>query len=309
MTDRLSPGVWPVMVTPFTDDNAIDFDALGPLTDWFVRQGVAGLFTVSMSSEMYFLSDDERLALAEGVVKAAAGRIGVVASGTFGGPLEQQADFVKRIHDTGVDAVVVIASQLANEEAGDEDWHRAAEMLMALAEGVPLGIYECPRPYHRLLTPKLIGSLAATGRYLFHKDTCTDIEAIRAKIAATRDTPFRFYNAQTATLLDSLRAGGDGYSGTAANLFPSLQAWLCAHHADEPDTAEELQRFLSTVEPAVRTKYPNSAKLFESLYGVPIKPHSRMRETLFGDDDHRVLGALKEMVDDWRERLGIGGIA
>ena len=306
MTDRLASGVWPVMVTPFTDDDKIDFDALAAQTDWFVQQGVAGLFTVSMSSEMYFLSNEERLALAEGVVKAAAGRIGVVASGTFGGPLEEQAVFVKRIYDTGVDAVVVIASQLASEEATDSDWHRAAEMLMALAGGVPLGIYECPRPYHRLLTPELIGKLAATGRYLFHKDTCTNIESIRAKIAATRDTPFGFFNAQSATLLDSLKAGGDGYSGTAANFYPSLQAWLCTHFAQEPETATKLQRFLSMVEPAAGAKYPNSAKLFESLYGVPIKPHSRMRVATFADNDHRIFGALKEAVDDWRGRLGIG---
>jgi 4-hydroxy-tetrahydrodipicolinate synthase len=294
------------MVTPFTDENTIDYDGMKAQTDWFVQQGVAGLFTVSMSSEMYYLSDEERLGLATAVVKAAAGRIGVVASGTFGGPLESQAEFVKRTYDTGVDAVVVIASQLADEEAGDSDWLRAAEMLMVLAEGVPLGIYECPRPYHRLLSPKQIGSLAATGRYLFHKDTCTDIEAIRAKVAATRDTPFGFFNAQTATLLDSLKAGAEGYSGTAANFFPCLHAWLCAHHRDEPETAAALQRFLSTVEPAVRTKYPNSAKLFESLYGVPIRTHSRMRDEAFRDDDHRIFGALKEAVEAWRGRLGIG---
>lgn len=304
MTDRLAPGVWPVMVTPFTDGDTLDHDALAAQTEWFVQQGVAGLFTVSMSSEMYFLSDEERLALAQGVVRAAAGRIGVVAAGTFGGPLEEQAEFVKRMHGTGVDAVVVIASQLAEAEAGDSDWLRAAEMLMAMVEGVPLGIYECPRPYHRLLTPQQIGALAATERYLFHKDTCTDIHAIREKVAATRGTPFGFFNAQTATLLDSLKAGADGYSGTAANFFPCLHAWLCAHHAEDPETAEGMQRFLSTVEPAVRTKYPNSAKLFESLYGVPIKPHSRMREATFSDDDHRIFGALKEAVEEWREKLG-----
>lgn len=306
MTDRLPAGVWPVMVTPLTGDDRIDFAALEDQVEWFIGHGAAGLFTVSMSSEMYYLSDAERLGLATGVVEAVRGRIGVVATGTFGGALAGQAEFVKRMHATGVDAVVVIASQLADEGADDEMWRAAAGELMELADGVPLGIYECPRPYHRLLTPESIGWLASTGRYLFHKDTCTDIDQIRAKIAAARGTSFGFYNAQTATLLESLQAGGHGYSGTASNYFPSLYAWLCGNFDRDPATAVELQRFLCTVEPAIRMKYPNAAKLFESLYGVPITPRSRMLETEFTDDDRRVLTALKETVDGWRARLGMG---
>lgn len=305
MLDRLPSGVWPVMVTPFTADDKIDFEALDAQVEWFIDHGVAGLFTVSMSSEMYFLSDEERLSLAEGVVKSAGGRIGVVASGTFGGALEYQAEFVTRMHATGVDAVVVIASQIVDEGADDRAWRDAAERLMELTDGVPLGIYECPLPYHRLLTPESIGWLASTDRYLFHKDTCTDIDQIRSKIAATRGTPFGFFNAQTATLLDSLKAGGDGYSGTAANFFPSLHAWLCEHFDAEPEVSAELQRFLCTVEPAIRTKYPSSAKWFESLYGVPIATYSRMSEVEFQDDDHRILGALKGAADEWRQRLEI----
>ena len=306
MADRLPSGVWPVMVTPFTAEDRIDFEVLETQVEWFIDHSVAGLFTVSMSSEMYFLSGEERLALAEGVVKAVDGRVGVVATGTFGGALEQQAEFITRMYDTGVDAVVVIASQIADEGADTPAWQAAAESLMKLTDGVPFGIYECPLPYHRLLTPETIGWLASTDRYLFHKDTCTDIGQIRVKIAATRGTPFGFFNAQTATLLDSLKAGGDGYSGTAANFFPSLHAWLCENFDEEPELSVELQRFLCTVEPAIRSKYPSSAKRFESLYGVPIGPASRMCDVEFRDDDDRILEALKAAVDEWRQRLGIG---
>ena len=43
--------------------------------------------------------------------------------------------------------------------------------------GVPLGIYECPAPYHRLLTPEMLAFCAGSGRFLFIKDTsCVDVD-------------------------------------------------------------------------------------------------------------------------------------
>ena len=60
----LPKGVWPVMLTPFTADGAIDWDGVDVLTDWYIESGVAGLFAVCASSEMYHLTEGERYALA-----------------------------------------------------------------------------------------------------------------------------------------------------------------------------------------------------------------------------------------------------
>ena len=51
MTD-LPKGVWPVMLTPFTQDGAIDWDGVDAITNWYIDSGVAGLFAVCLSSEM-----------------------------------------------------------------------------------------------------------------------------------------------------------------------------------------------------------------------------------------------------------------
>ena len=91
----LPKGVWPVMLTPFTVEGAIDWDGVDVLTDWYIDSGVAGLFAVCLSSEMYELTDGERLALAKRVAKRVDGRVPVMASGTFPGATENQAAFVK----------------------------------------------------------------------------------------------------------------------------------------------------------------------------------------------------------------------
>ena len=47
--------------------------------------------------------------------------------------------------------------------------------------------YECPVPYHRLITAEMLAWCAGTGRFLFHKDTCSTPQPILDKIRATKD--------------------------------------------------------------------------------------------------------------------------
>lgn len=78
---RIPRGVYPVMITPYTPDNKIDFSAVDEIIEFYIRGGCPGVFAVCQSSEMFFLSEDERVSLARCVVKAAKGRLCVVASG------------------------------------------------------------------------------------------------------------------------------------------------------------------------------------------------------------------------------------
>ena len=74
-------GIVPVMLTPFTTDEQIDYPALAKLIDWYLEKGVDALFAVCQSSEMQLLTLQERVDLARFVVKQVDGRIPVIASG------------------------------------------------------------------------------------------------------------------------------------------------------------------------------------------------------------------------------------
>ena len=102
------------MITPFDSAGHIDYAALEALTDWYIDSGVAGLFAVCLSSEMYDLTDRERLGIAKAVYRRAAGRVKVVATGTFGGSLEQMAAFSHEMSEY-CDAVVIISAFFAAE--------------------------------------------------------------------------------------------------------------------------------------------------------------------------------------------------
>ena len=113
-------GVYPVMITPYNQDNSIDYGAVDAIVDYYYSMGCRGIFAVCQSSEMFFLSENERAQLAERVVRASAGRMCVVASGHTSAAFEDQVRELKRIQDAGVDAVVMISSLLARRDQGED---------------------------------------------------------------------------------------------------------------------------------------------------------------------------------------------
>ncbi|OAM90541.1 dihydrodipicolinate synthase family protein [Termitidicoccus mucosus] len=299
-------GAWPVMLTPFDAQKRIDWPAFDRLVDWYLAAEVEGLFAVCLSSDIFQLDADERLELARRTVRRTAGRARVIASGAFGDTPAQTAEAVNRLADTGVDAVILLTNQFARQDALPEAWQAAAETaLLRIRPEVALGLYECPLPYKRLLTPALTRWAAQTGRFHFLKDTCCDMTQIEAKLAVLSGTPLRFYNAHTATLLPSMLAGGHGFSGCGANAIPHLYSWLCKHFAAQPERAGALQAFLNQSSPAVDNKYPASVKTYLRLHGLPMTTSSRLPDIPIDSADIDALRAFHAAVRQWEEILNI----
>ena len=295
MQDKLPRGLWPVMLTSFQPDGTIDWKGIDALTDWYIASGASGLFAVCLSSEMYALTPDERVALARRVVERSRGRLPVVATGTYGGPIEEQAAFVRQMADTGVAAVVVITSQLAAADEDDATFRARCEQLLDRTAPLPLGLYECPVPYKRLLSPEMAGWLAKTGRFTYLKDTSCDLDAIQAKVEAIAGTSLRLYNAHTPTALSSLGCGAAGVSPIAGNYYPELFARLCQSCLEHPQGARELQRMLTLMEGVARSAYPTAAKAFLQMRGLPIERFCRTEDRTLSADDEMLLQSLWEV--------------
>lgn len=269
-------GVWPVMLTPFTRDNQVDYAALEELIEWYRAEGVSGLFAVCQSSEMFFLSLEERVGIAA-FVKQKAGSLPVIASGHIGESFEEQVEELCRMGDTGADAVILLTNRLAAREESDLVWLRNLERLLKeLPEDMKLGFYECPYPYKRVLSKEMARWCADTGRFYFLKDTSCDIGNIKDKLEVCRGTNLKVYNANTATLLESLQAGAAGYSGVMANMQGSLYAKLCRDYASEDLT--KLSDELTICALIERQVYPVNAKFYLQEEGLHIQTCTRTRE-------------------------------
>lgn len=279
MTDSQAPpkGFIPVMLTPFTHNGAVDFDALTRLTELYLQAGAAGLFANCLSSEMFELSEQERLQIIRHVVSTVNGAVPVVATGTFGGPINEQAEFVRKVHGLGTDAVILITGLLAEETEADSVFNERVFQLLDRTEQIPVGFYECPVPYKRLISPNQLGQFVATRRVIYHKDTSLDIEQIREKIRLTQGATFGLYDAYMAHAVDSLRAGSAGLSCIQGNYFPELIVWLCANYNElsQQQEVSAVQQFLIDNMDVMHHVYPTVSKYFLQQRGVDITTFTR----------------------------------
>jgi len=273
---QIPGGVWPTMITPFTEENRIDEKALEKQIDWYIEKGCKGLFAVCQSSEMYFLSLEERVRLAELTVKFARGRVPVIAAGATGESLEEQKKEIEAIWETGIDAFVLLVCRLAGRDDSDEIWIRNAQEMLDAFPDVSFGLYECPSPYHRLLTEKTLSWAVKTGRFAFLKDTCCDADLIRQRLLLIeKETPseenkLKLFNANTLTLLDTLRNGAAGFSGLMANTHPELYAWLIENFDKDVALADTVQSMITLLSEAEGPAYPVSAKRHMKDMGIPM---------------------------------------
>ncbi|GAB2775781.1 dihydrodipicolinate synthase family protein [Rhabdobacter roseus] len=300
-------GLIPVMVLPRKTNGTIDYYTLDAFVDFFLDAGVMGLFANCLSTEMYFLNNEERLAHTARVVERVNGQIPVVATGTFEGTVAQQADFCKRIYDTGVEAVVVITSQMAQAHESDEVFLARMEELLARTGNIPLGFYECPLPYKRLLSPAILAQLLPTGRLHYHKDTSCSVEDVKQKLDVIKGTSFRFFDAHLPNALASLRMGADGLSAIAGNSFPEVLTWLCENY-DLPERQEDvewLQQELTDTNALIHLAYPVGAKYFLQRRGLPFQRLSRTHTPDLTDAERIQFDGLFARWESWCERLGI----
>ncbi|MEO0333834.1 MAG: dihydrodipicolinate synthase family protein, partial [Bacteroidota bacterium] len=212
-------GFIPVMLTPFLENGEIDYDGLTELTEFYLASGATGLFANCLSSEMFELTPQERIKVTQHVVKVASDGVPVVTTGTFGSAVEKQADFIDQIYQTGVQAVIMITSSLANEDEPDEVFNERIFELLHRTGKIPLGFYECPVPYKRVLSPQQLKLFIPTGRITYHKDTCLNIEQVRAKVAVGKGYAFGLYDAYLVHAVESLKAGSAGLSCIQGNFF------------------------------------------------------------------------------------------
>jgi 4-hydroxy-tetrahydrodipicolinate synthase len=275
--NKSKKGFIPVMLTPFNNDGSIDYKTLTALTELYLKSGVTGLFANCLSSEMFELSEAERLQLTKHVVDVVAGQVPIVATGTFEGTIQQQADFTKKIYGTGIDAVILISGLLAKENDSDEVFVNNVHQLLDLTPGVPTGFYECPVPYKRVLSASQLEDFVNTGRVIYHKDTSLDINQIKAKLSVVKNPEFGLYDAYMVHAVESLKAGSAGLSCIQGNFFPELIVWICDNYNDASKTEEikAVQRFLESNMDVMHDVYPVVAKYTLQKRGLPISTFTR----------------------------------
>lgn len=278
--------IFTTMITPYQENGRVDEKAVEAYVEWYVQKGLNGIFAICQSSEIFYLSLEERVAINRIVydtvqrLKAQTGRqITVVSSGHVSYDMEEQVRELNSVVDSGTDALILITNRLDPHNEGDDVLIRNAEKLISrLPDHVRLGLYECPHPYKRLVTPRILEWCVQTGRFDYMKDTCCDLAMLKERCELLEGSGFKLLNANCQTLLESYRYGAKGYCGIMCNFHPELYVRLGEIWQKDPQQAELLQAMigqLGFIE--VGLPYPLTAKYNMELEGIPSALIARSR--------------------------------
>ena len=307
MSFSIAPGVWPVMITPYTDDNKPDFKAIKGLCDWYIEKGCTGIFAICQSSEMFFLSEQEKLDIAKAVTDAVDGRIQVVASGhTADDKATQFREIENMMKIPGIGAYVLVSNRLDQKNEGEAVFEKNAQEIFDRYPEIDFGVYECPVPYKRLVSTEFLKQASHAGRMVFLKDTSCDYELIRERLKAVEGTSLKIFNANAASWYDSYCHGSAGYNGVMANFHPDIYKWVYDHKDSEPERSARVNDWLVMAAMIEMRAYPVSAKFHQNLVDVPMGISSRSGDVAKLDKNARqeVLSMIA-MEQEIRKSLGI----
>ncbi len=211
-------GSMPALVTPFRNGE-LDLDTLKRLVEWQIQEGSTGLVPVGTTGESPTLSHEEHETVVAEVVKAAAGRVPVIAGAGSNNTVEA-IRFVRFAQKVGADAALVVTPYYNKPTQRGLLTHFRA--LHDCAD-IPILIYNIPGRSVIDMTPRTMGELAQLPRIVGVKDATGDLARVSQQ-RATCGTDFIQLSGEDATALGFNAHGGVGCISVTANVAPKLCA-------------------------------------------------------------------------------------
>jgi 4-hydroxy-tetrahydrodipicolinate synthase len=221
-------GALTALVTPFTNDGAIDQTAFRRLVSWQVLAGIDGLVPCGTTGEAPTLSPQERDRLIEITIEVARqrpsrDRIAVVA-GTGTNDTAATIAATRRAAALGADAALVVGPYYNRP---DQRMLLAHFRAVADEGDLPIVVYNVPSPTGSNLEAETFLQLTDHPRVIAIKEASGNLEQI-ARICRERPRGVAVLAGDDAWTLPLLALGGDGVVSVASNEIPGEMAALCA---------------------------------------------------------------------------------
>ncbi|MEW9918243.1 4-hydroxy-tetrahydrodipicolinate synthase [Marimonas sp. MJW-29] len=286
-------GSLPALVTPFRNGE-LDLETLKKLVEWHIGEGSNGLVPVGTTGESPTLSHREHEIVVEEVVKAANGRIPVIAGAGSNNTVEA-IRLARHAESVGADAILVVTPYYNKPTQRGLIAHFTA---IHDACELPIVIYNIPPRSVIDMTPATMGELAKLPRIIGVKDATGDL----ARVSYQRMTcgkDFVQLSGEDATAHGFNAQGGVGCISVTANVAPKpLAEMQAACAAGDYAKALEIQDRLMPLHRAIFTE--------PGLVGVK---YAMSRLDLCSDEVRLPLTGLsdetKALVDDALRHAGL----
>ncbi|MGW0596441.1 4-hydroxy-tetrahydrodipicolinate synthase [Streptomyces sp. NPDC002776] len=282
------------MITPFTEEGALDLAGAQRLADRLVSEGCDGLVLSGTTGESPTTTAEEKTLLVRAVREAVGERASVLAGvGTF--DTRHTVELALAAEKAGADGVLVVAPYYSKPP---QDALEAHFREVADASGLPLVVYDIPGRTGVRVEPDTLLRLAEHPRIVAVKDCSYDFLAAQKVMARTE---LAYYAGCDEHNLALYAVGGAGYISTVSNAAPGrLRAVLDAFDAGETAEAARLQqRATPLVEAMMAAGLPGSvtAKALLTELGLPAGPVRAPLRPAGREATDGLLRAYRSLVD------------
>jgi len=234
-------GYWPACPTPFTPGgSAVDTDALRALVEWYVGEGMHGIFVNGTTGEWFSQTPNERRFVAETAIEQVAGRMTIVIGCT--------SLTARDAIELGRHAIAVGADGIGSTPPPYSKTYPAETVryFQDLSDGVdgPLMVYNWPHGTSVDIGPDLAERIAAVDNVVAIKDSTPNLdqffETTKRVVGSTRV----FGNFMSVVGLEfMLEHGGDGFIG-GGSLWgaPDAEFWEAVWRGDVDEAREHARR-------------------------------------------------------------------
>ncbi|OZA14895.1 MAG: 4-hydroxy-tetrahydrodipicolinate synthase [Hydrogenophilales bacterium 17-62-8] len=245
------------IVTPMSDDGALDLDALRRLIDWHIGEGTDGIVIVGTTGESPTVTFDEHCQLIRTAVEQVAGRVPVIA-GTGANSTAEAIELAECARRAGAQAglSVVPYYNRPTQEGLYRHYRKIAE-----AVDLPLILYNVPGRTVADLSNETALRLADVPGIIGLKDATGSMERA-GDFLRQAPADFAYYSGDDASAMPFMLLGGHGVISVTANVAPKLVHEMCvaAFEGNLP-RARELNNAL----------LPLHNKLFVEANPIPVK--------------------------------------
>jgi 4-hydroxy-tetrahydrodipicolinate synthase len=225
------------LVTPFDERGRIDFDALQRLVDWQVEEGIDFLVSCGAPGESATISGDERRAVTAAVVRAARGRVPVIA-GAGGNHTAKSVFWARDAERAGADGILSVSPD--GQPSSDGLFRHFS--AIADATGLPILLSNVPARTGTDLTVDAVRRLAEIPNVVGLKESSPDFRKIAALAAWTPDG-FLLVAGTDATALAQIALGARAVISETSNEIPAdMAAMVRAALEGDFEKARRLQK-------------------------------------------------------------------
>jgi len=207
------------LVTPMHHDGSVDWDALKKLVEWHIEQGTHSIVAVGTTGESATLDVEEHAQVIEAVIKAAAGRIPIIA-GTGANSTREAIELTEAAASLGVDSALSVVPYYNRPTQEGMYQH-----FKAIAEACPLPLilYNVPGRTVADMSNDTALRLAEIPNIIGIKDATGNLERA-CDLVRRAPADFALYTGDDASAMAFMLCGGHGVISVTANVAPKLMS-------------------------------------------------------------------------------------